>query len=418
MSRNEGALVGFTAVTNLADGIGRVALPMAAVGLTSSPALITGVGVTLTLPWLLASLHAGVLADRGDRRRLAVVANLVRLGAVGVLLAAALAGLLSLPLLYATGLTLGVAEVVASAAIGALVPAAVPARRLTRANAWIAGAETLMNEFAGPAVGGLLVGIGLSVALGSAGVGFALGAVLLALLVGRFRAATQPAREPTSVGGEIREGLAFLWNHRLLRTLNLTITVLGASWAAWLALLPVYATHVLRLDASGYGLLISAIGVGGLMGALTTSLVNRLLGVRWALFADLVGTFLMVFVPAVLPDAWAVGAAAFVGGMGGTLWSVNSRTIAQTIVPDRLLGRYTAAGRMLAYGAMPIASLAAGLIAQFAGVRIAFALFAALALVLVIPFLRAVTPAALAESETDHEKVAESGNSTGKAAVN
>ncbi|MFI9554340.1 MFS transporter [Nonomuraea endophytica] len=416
--RNEGALVGFTAVTNLADGIGRIALPMAAVGLTTSPALITGVGVTLTLPWLVVSLHAGVLADRGDRRRLAVIANLVRLGAIGVLLAAAMAGWLSIPLLYATGLTLGIAEVVASAAIGALVPAAVPAKRLTRANAWIAGAETLMNEFAGPAVGGLLVGIGLSVALGSAGVGFALGAVLLALLVGRFRAAAAPVPGQTSVGGEIREGLAFLWNHRLLRTLNLAVTVLGASWAAWLALLPIYAIQELRLDAAGYGLLISAIGLGGLVGALTVALINRLLGVRWALFADLVGTFLMVLVPAVLPVAWAVAATAFVGGMGGTLWTVNSRTIAQRIVPDRLLGRYTSAGRMLGYGAMPVASLVAGLIAQFAGVRVAFAVFAAFALVIVVPFFRAVTPAALAESETDHEKVAESGNSTGKTAVN
>ncbi|MFE0148090.1 MFS transporter [Nonomuraea sp. NPDC059007] len=415
--RNEGALVGFTAVTNLADGIGRIALPMAAVGLTSSPALITGVGVTLTLPWLLVSLHAGVLADRGDRRRLAVVANLVRLGAVGVLLAAALAGWLSIPLLYATGLTLGVAEVVASAAIGALVPAAVPARRLTRANAWIAGAETLMNEFAGPAVGGLLVGIGLSVALGSAGAGFALGAVLLALLVGRFRAAAAPASGRTSVRGEIGEGLAFLWNHRLLRTLNLAVTVLGASWAAWLALLPIYAIQELRLDAAGYGLLISAIGLGGLAGALTVALINRLLGVRWALFADLAGTFLMLLVPAVLPVAWAVGVTAFVGGMGGTLWTVNSRTIAQRVVPDRLLGRYTAAGRMLGYGAMPVASLVAGLVAQFAGVRVAFAVFAAFALVIVVPFFREVTSAALAESETDHEKVAESGNSMGKTAV-
>ncbi|MFI6903026.1 MFS transporter [Nonomuraea sp. NPDC050394] len=415
--RNEGALVGFTAVTNLADGIGRIALPMAAVGLTSSPALITGVGVTLTLPWLLVSLHAGVLADRGDRRRLAVVANLVRLGAVAVLLAAAMADWRSIPLLYATGLTLGVAEVVASAAIGALVPAAVPAKRLTRANAWIAGAETLMNEFAGPAVGGLLVGIGLSVALGSAGIGFALGAVLLALLVGRFRAASAPESGRTSVSGEIREGLAFLWNHRLLRTLNLAVTVLGASWAAWLALLPIYAIQELRLDAAGYGLLISAIGLGGLAGALTVALINRLLGVRWALFADLAGTFLMVLVPAVLPVAWAVGVTAFVGGMGGTLWTVNSRTIAQRIVPDRLLGRYTSAGRMLGYGAMPVASLVAGLVAQFAGVRVAFAVFAAFALVIVVPFFRAVTPAALAESETDHEKVAESGNSTGKTAV-
>lgn len=415
-NRNEAVLVAFTAATNLADGIGRIALPMAAVGLTGSPALIAGVGLTLTLPWLLASLHVGVLVDRGDRRRLAVTANLVRLAAVTVLLVAVVAGWATLPLLYAAGLGLGVAEVVASSAVGALVPAAVPGRRLMRANAWIAGAETLMNEFCGPAVGGLLVGIGVSFALGSAAAGFALGAVLLALLAGRFRAEREP--RPASTTREIREGLAFVWNNRLLRTLNLTITVLCASWAAWLALLPVYATRELGLGATGYGLLISAIGVGGLVGAATVTLVNRLLGVRWALFADLVGTFLMVFVPVVLPNVWAVGAAAFAGGMGGTLWTVNTRTISQRLVPGGLLGRYGAAARLLSYGAMPVATLVAGLIAQFAGVQAAFAVFALAAAAVVPPFLRAVTRSELSKSEPDHENFAESGNRAGIGAVN
>ncbi|WP_084957916.1 MFS transporter [Thermoactinospora rubra] len=450
--RNETVLVGFTAVTNLADGIGRIALPVLAVGLTDSPALVAGVGMTLTLPWLLASLHVGVLVDRADRRRLAVLANLVRLAAAAVLLVALTTGLLSLPLLYAAGFAMGLAEVVVSSAIVALVPAAVPGRRLTRANAWIAGAETVANEFAGPAVGGLLAGIGVSLALGSAAAGFALGALLLALLVGRFRAERAAPPEPragavagaptaslagaagaveagrstagvrgdervASVWAEIKEGLAFLWRDRLLRTLSLTITVLGGSWGAWLALMPLYATDVLRLGASGYGMLISAIGVGGLVGAATVTLVNRALGVRWALFADLVGTFLMVFVPVVAPRAWAVGVAAFLGGMGGTLWNVNARTIAQRLVPGRLRGRYAAAARLLGLGAMPLAALIAGVIAQVGGVRVAFAPFAAAAAVLVWPFLRTVTDRELARSDPDHEKIAESGNIRGRAAV-
>jgi MFS family permease len=415
-SRNEAVLVGFTAITNLADGIGRVALPLAAVAITDSPALVAVVPFMLTLPWLLVSLHAGVLVDRGDRRRIAVLANLGRLLSVGVLLAAVLGGWASLPVLYATGFALGVSEVIATAAVSALVPAAVPTKGLTRVNSWMAGAETLMNEFAGPAVGGLLVGIGVSFALGSAAAGFALGAVLLALLAGRFRA--RRAEQPQTVSGEIRAGLRFLWRDRLLRTLNLTVTVLGASWVAWLALLPVYATQVLGLGPQGYGLLLSTIGVGGLVGAVTTVWVNRLAGVRWALFADLVATFLMVLVPFVLPNVWAVGAAAFLGGMGGTLWTVNARTISQRRVPDELLGRYSAAARMLSYGAMPIATLLAGLLAQFVGVRNAFLAFALLAAAAFVPFLRSVTEREIKESEADHEKVAESGNRSPSTAVN
>ncbi|MDP9866645.1 MULTISPECIES: MFS transporter [Streptosporangium] len=410
--RNERVLVGFTVATNLADGVAKVVLPLLAVGLTDSPGLVAGVGLTLTLPWLLASLHVGVLVDRGDRRRLAAAANLVRLVAVLGLLAAVAAGALSLPVLYLAGLSIGLAEVVASSAVGALVPAAVPRGRLGPVNAWIAGAETVANEFAGPAIGGLLAGVGAALALGSSAAAFALGAVLLALLVGRFRVSApgegdsgRPLR-PGRVREEMVEGLAFLWRHRLLRTMSLTIAALVACWSAWLALLPSYAVRVLDLDPAGYGLLLGSIGVGGLLGAVLVTAVNRLLGVRWALFADLVGTIVMMTVPAVFPEAWAVGAAALLGGMGGTLWTVNSRTMAQMIVPDRLLGRYGAAARLLTWGTLPIGAGLAGLLAEIMGLTGTFAVFAGVAALPVIPFLMIVTESEIAvtqrRSELDH----------------
>ncbi|MEV0967970.1 MFS transporter [Microtetraspora glauca] len=412
--RNEVVLVAFTAMTNLADGVLKIVLPLLAVGLGGSPGQVALVGLTLTLPWLLVSLPVGVLADRADRRRLVIVADLVRLAAVAGLLVAVAADACSLPVLYAVGLAVGFTEVVANTASGALVPAAVPAERRARTNAWIAGAETLANEFCGPAVGGLLVGLGAAVALGSAAVAFAVGAVLVAMLVGRFRPApASPGRTreagrdgeggdaASGVGGviaEIREGLVFVWRHRLLRTLTLTIAVLAASWSAWLALLPSYAASVLEADAAEYGFLISGIGLGGLAGAGLVSVINRLLGVRWALFADLVGTFLMMGVPAVFPAAWAVAAAAFAGGMGGTLWTVNARTIAQALVPDRLLGRYGAAARLLGWGTLPLGAALGGLLAEIFGLRAAFALFAVTVAMLPIPFLRTVTTAELARS--------------------
>ncbi|GAA4584030.1 MFS transporter [Planotetraspora phitsanulokensis] len=431
--RNEVVLVAFTAMTNLADGVLKITLPLLAVGLGGSAGQVAGVGLTLTLPWLLVSLPVGVLADRADRRRLIIVADLVRLAAALALLAAASSGGLSLAVLYAAGLVIGVAEVVANTATGAVVPAAVPRRRRARANAWIAGTETLANEFCGPAVGGLLVGVGASLALGSSAAAFAAGAVLIALLAGSFRPARRNAAEPASQTGsvpttrrgtagmlaEIGEGLRFLWRDRLLRTLSLTITVLAGAWSAWLALMPSYATAVLETDPRGYGLLISAIGLGGLAGAGTTAVVNRLLGVRWALFADLVGTFLMVVVPAILPVAWAVGVAAFAGGMGGTLWSVNSRTIAQALVPDRLLGRYGSAARLLGWGTLPLGAALAGVLAEVFGLRFAFGVFAVVVAALTVPFLRVVTPAELRratesdtgeDSDADHENIRQNGN--------
>ncbi|GII92024.1 MFS transporter [Sinosporangium siamense] len=396
--RNEAALVGFMGVSNLADGIFKIALPYMALALTDSPALVAGVALTLTLPWLLISLHVGVLVDRLDRRRLVVVGNLTRLtAALGLLLAYALEAL-SLPMLYGVGLVVGVTDVLVSTAVGAIIPAAVPRRRLGRANAWIAGAETVANEFAGPALGGLLLGIGVSVALGWTAAAFVLSAALIMLVAGRFRPVPgegESAGGKRSVLGDIKEGLLFLWRNPLLRVLNLTTAVLVGAWSAWLALLPTYATGVLSVGAEGYGLLVGAIGVGGLLGAVLVAPANRLLGMRWVLFADLVGTFLMVFVPVVVPEAWAVGAAAFLGGMGGTLWSVNARVISQTVVPDHLLGRYGAAARTVTYGALPVGTVVAGAVAEFASPSAAFALFAVGSAAVIVPFLKGVTAARL-----------------------
>jgi len=433
LGRNEVVLVAFTAMTNMADGVLKITLPLLAVGLGGTPGQVAVVGLTLTLPWLLVSLPVGVLADRADRRRLIIFADLVRLAAALALLVVATGDGLSMAALYAAGLVIGVAEVVANTATGAIVPAAVPRRRRARANAWIAGVETLANEFCGPAVGGLLVGVGAALALGSSAGAFAAGAVLIALLAGSFRPVRRGAVGPTSgpepgaregVAGmlaEIGEGLRFLWRDRLLRTLSLTITVLAGAWSAWLALMPSYATAVLEAEPRGYGLLISAIGLGGLAGAGLVAVVNRLLGVRWALFADLVGTFLMMVVPAMFPAAWAVGVAAFAGGMGGTLWTVNSRTIAQALVPDHLLGRYGSAARLLGWGTLPLGAALAGVLADVYGLRVAFAVFAVAVAALTVPFLWNITAVQLrlaaesdneGDSDADHENIRPNGNRT------
>jgi len=186
-SRNTGVLVIFTALTNLADGVTKVALPLMATMLTASPALVAGVSVTLTLPWLLVALHVGVLVDRADRRVLLWIADITRLVVVAALLAMVLTDGVTLPLLYIGGLTLGIAEVVAQTAASALIPDAVARPGRERANAWVAGAETVCNEFCGPLIGGILVAGSTAVALGVVFGGYVAGILVLLLLVGKFR---------------------------------------------------------------------------------------------------------------------------------------------------------------------------------------------------------------------------------------
>ncbi|WP_394356504.1 MFS transporter [Spiractinospora alimapuensis] len=373
----------------------KVVLPLIATGITDSPALVAAVALTLSLPWLLTALHVGVLVDRFDRRRLLLLANLTRVVTMTAFVAVMLFGSVPLPLLYGVGLVLGVAEVVAMTSAAAIVPSAVAPRARERANAWVAGAETACGEFTGPFLGGVLAAIGVGLALGATGAAYAVGMLVLLFLVGRFAPRTGDERPVTSVHARIVEGVAYLWRNRLLRGLALMLTVLSGCWGAWLALMPLFATAVMDLSPQEYGVLMSALGAGGIVGALSVRWVNRFLGRRWAMFADLLGTVAMMAAPALTTNMVIVSTAAFLGGMGGTLWTVNVRTISQRVVPREMLGRYNAAARLFSWGAMPIGAALVGVLAEFVGIPLAFAFFALAATTTVVPFLRIVTPTAL-----------------------
>lgn len=393
-TRNTRVLLALTAFTNLADGIIKIALPVLATRITSSPGPVALIALTLTLPWLLVSLPVGLLVDRVDRRRLLWLANGVRLLAVGWLFRTVAAGQVTLTSLAVVGAALGIAEVVAQTAESALIPTLVPRAARERANAWITGVETAANEFCGPMVGGLLLAAGTGIALGATWAGYLAAVLLLFLLVGRFRAerpAAAPQKGTGGAGGRLTEGLRYLWRHRLLRTMSLILTVLCASWGAWLALMPLIAKELMGLSTQEYGIVLSALGVGGLVGTLAVVRVNRLLGRRWAMFADLLGTLAMMAVPVLTANLWAVAVAAFLGGMGGTLWTVNARLISQNLVPDALMGRYSSAARLLTWGGMPVGAALIGVLAEWFGIRAAFLVFAAAIALTVPPFLRVVT---------------------------
>ncbi|WP_080408946.1 MFS transporter [Burkholderia ubonensis] len=388
-------LVVFTALTNLADGVTKVALPLMATALTQSPLQVSGVSLTLTLPWLLVALHVGVLVDRADRRVLLWLANGMRLAAIAVLVLLSLSNGITLPALYIGGLTLGIAEVIALTSAAALVPDAVAPAGRERANAWVAGAETVCNEFCGPLVGGLLVAAGSALALGTVASAYLIGVLVLCFLVGRFRVVHAPDAPREPVHRQIAEGLHYLWREPILRLMAVTLTVLCACWGAWLAVMPLFATKVMGLDARGYGVMLSALGIGGFVGALSVTTLNRWFGRRTVMFVDLLGTLAMMAMPVATINLWAVAASAFAGGLGGTLWSVNSRTISQALVPGALFGRYNAAARLFSWGAMPVGAGLGGVLAELFGLRVAFAGFAAATLLLIVPFLRIATPAAL-----------------------
>jgi MFS family permease len=389
-----GALWGSSAISNLADGLFQVALPLLAAFLTRSPGMVAAVTFALSLPWLLLALPVGALVDRWDRRRAMVVANALRAAVLGLLTLAATLDAVNLPLLYGAALLLGTAEVLADTASQAILPSIVPADRLEGANARLLSTQTITNTFAGPPLAGLLAGVAIALAIGVSGGLYAVAAAALVPLAGTFRPARQPDRR---LWAEITDGLRFLWGHRLLRILAVIVFVMNIGWAGWLAIMVLYAVAPgpMGLTPFGYGLLFTTMGVGGVVGTVITAPALRLLGRRWAIGVDILGTVVMLATPALTTNAWMVGAAAFVGGAGATMWGVVVTSIRQQAVPDALLGRVSSAFRLFSLGAGTVGAALAGALAQLAGLRAVFATSAALAILLLVPFFAEITNEAL-----------------------
>lgn len=371
LGRRFGFLFGATGLSNLADGLLLVGVPLLALTFTRSPAQIALLSAAFTLPWLVLSLHVGVLIDRHDRVRILSIATSVRVLVLGAGSAAGITGQLTMPVLIGLLLVLGTAEVFADSAATVLVPAVVPRSRLAAANSRVLGVQQLMNAFIGGPLAGLVLGFGTGWFFGLPAGLCVVALVLIRLgLAGRVEAPIRSGT-PSSITADLREGLRFLLGHEVLRPLLIASTLMNFANAGYFAVYVLWVVgpqSAVGLDSSLYGVLLATIAAGALLGAFASEWLqrrvsdSRLLGATWLLNSAL------LVVTAVVPDARVIGAAFVVVGFTNMVSNVVYQSMRQRLVPDRLRGRTGGASRMLGYGSLPIGAALAGLIAEAAGV--------------------------------------------------
>lgn len=371
-----------TGLSNLADGIFQVALPLVAVQLTRSPTLIAGLTFALTIPWLLFALPAGALADRVDRRRAMLAVNVARAALLAVLLSAALLDLGSIWALYVVAIGIGIAETVYDTSAQSIMPQVVRRDQLSRANGRLQAAELTANEFAGPPLAGFLVAAGTTLAFATPLGLWIAAAAALALIRGSFRIERETR---TTVRADIAEGLRFLWRHRLLRTLAGMVGGFSFAAEATFAIFVLYAVGVgsaMELSEPAYGALLTAVAAGGLLGSFLAERIERLLGRARALMVGLLTGALLIGIPAMTANPFVIGAAFFVGGAGIVTWNVITVSLRQRVTPNRLLGRLNSGYRLVAWGTRPLGAAAGGLLAELLGLRAVFAVMGLLTLAL------------------------------------
>jgi MFS family permease len=394
-------LVGSTGLSNLADGIFKIALPLVAVTYTRSPALVAGLELVRTLPWLLLSLQVGALVDRIDRRHAMVAANVVRAACVAVPAAAIAADAGALWVLYLAALSTGVAEVFYDTSSQSILPSVVDRSQLDRANGRLYAVETGMQQFAGPPLAGLLVAAGVVVAFAAPAGLWLLAVALLLAVRGRFRPTRTGPR--TTIRHDVGEGLSFLLGRPVLRTMAVMVGVGNLASSACGAVLVLYAVgdeSILGLSEPAFGLLTATTAAGALVGGLVAERIQAALGRGRTLTITTVAMVVWIAVPAVSTQVGVIAAGYLVGGVAIMVWNVTTVSFRQRVTPDAMLGRVNSAYRLLAWGTMPLGAALGGLLGEWWGVRAVFGVMGVVS-ASIIPAAMRLTDDVLAAAEAD-----------------
>lgn len=354
--------------SNLGDGISLAAGPLLVASRTDDPFLVSLAVLLQQLPWLVFGLHAGALADRVDRRLVVVVVDLVRAGVLGVLALSLATETVSIAVVLAALFLLGTAEVFADTASATLLPMLVGREDLALANARLQTGFVTMNQLAGPPLGALLFVVGVAVPFAAQALLVGLGA----LLVSRVVLPVAPASQRRPVRTEIAEGCRWVLHHAAVRTLVLTIFIFNITYGAAWSVLVLYARDRLGLTEVGYGLIVTVMAGGGLLGTLGYGALTRRVSLGAIMRVGLVIETLthlalaLTTTPAVAFVVFAVfGAHAFV-------WSATSTAVRQRMVPRELQGRVGSVHSLGSYGGLVAGAAVGGVLAQAYGVTAPF----------------------------------------------
>ena len=347
-------------ISIVGDGIYMVALPFLVYEISNLPTALAAVGAAWTIPQVGFLLLAGVVTDRFERRRVLIASDLVRALAIGTAGALALADALELWHLFGLVAIFGAGEAFFMPAFGAIVPEVVPANLLVEANSLDQFVRPIGMRLAGPVIGGLVVataGPGEAFIVNAAT--FVFSALMVAAMKQRTRA--QVTSSGTSVGIELREGFRFIRSKPWLWG-GLLATALGqfAFYGPWIVLVPFVIRNSLGGDASNYGWVLAAGGVGAI-------LVSIVMGQRglphqpvafvlslWALATFALAGF------GVSETLWhpAVAATLVLGGVtaGQIVWG----TLQHRFVPNELLGRVSSVDWLVSTSLLPLSFVVAG----------------------------------------------------------
>jgi predicted MFS family arabinose efflux permease len=316
------------------------------------------------LPAWFMALPGGVLADRFNKRNLMIVTQ-----SLLALFALALAVLtwtrvITISHMLIISCLSGFVLTANAPVMQSMIPELVGRKDVLNA---IALNSTMFNtaRIIGPSIAGiLLTTVGAGACFGINSVSFL--AVIIPLFFVRLES---PARHETgeTMWQRIRSGLRFAGTHPDIRVLIIMVAVFSSFGIIYLPLMPVFAQDVFHAGPKGYGILMTAIGVGAVVGGLTMATVSRTRRKGWILTCGTLALALLILGFSFVRNMHLAAAALVLIGFCQITVASLSNTLIQALTPDYVRGRVMSVFTLAFNGMFPLGSLVGGAIAQKAG---------------------------------------------------
>lgn len=365
------------------------AMPLMAVQLLHADEFEMGLLATLEmLAFLLISLPAGAWVDRWRKKRVIVLSDLLRAALLLTLPVAWLLDALAMWQLYVVAATVGCITVFFDVANQSYLPEIVEGDQISEGNGKLQASQQTAGVV-GPAAAGVLVRlIGSPLTIAVTAACMALSSLFVSRIRHREQAPDPAARRPLAT--EIKEGMAFVLGHPLLRRIVACTGLSNLASSAVFALFVLYAVQTLGFSSTTLGLVMSAGAVGGVLGALSSERFSRLVGEGRAIpLSAVLSGVAMLTVPlaAVLPPVPTLIVGQFAMSWGVVVYNVAQVSFRQRLCPKPLLGRMNASIRFLVWGPMPVGAFLGGLLGRELGIVPTMWTFAGVSLLAAVPVL-------------------------------
>ncbi|MCG6796204.1 MFS transporter [Geobacillus sp. YHL] len=364
LGRNFYHLLIAVSFSTFGDGLTLLAMPWLASTITSNTFSVSLVSASMTLPWLLFSLYIGALIDYYPKKKLMIVAAIIRIIVLIVLSVSILFKIISIPLLIFVAFLIGITKVVFDSTAQTLVPSIVSKDILEKANGYIMTSRLTMSDVVGRSIGGILISFGIFIP-------FALDIIsLLATIPFLFLLKTTASLKNHALNKkrklDILEGVKFVWKNQLLLTLALMGIGITLMFTSTLAIQVFYVKEILKLDSSGFGLLIAVGTIGSIIGSQSISLLKNKFGFNATILTSLLMMGFTLGSVGLTSNPFIVGILYFIASIFIATFNICNLSLRQRIIPDNKLGRVGGVFQLLSLGMSPLGMLLGGGIVNLA----------------------------------------------------